>query len=259
MNLLGWVDDPGSVRGGEALILVPSLGTTARIFDDLRHDVARRRPTLAVVRVDLPGHGIAPPAAEVSIEALAGEIADVIDRMAARSVRVAGVSLGGAVAFEVARRGPRTLHGFGMFNSGLRFGTPHEWDRLIAAVEAGGPAALRAESAAGWFSEAVAGSEAGARILDDLAGIDPGTYVACCRALAGYRGHAGVHDIRVPALLVGTTDDRATPASGLRGLSRVLPAADYYELPDGGHLSLVEHGVAVGLVVAHWLQRSLHR
>jgi 3-oxoadipate enol-lactonase/4-carboxymuconolactone decarboxylase len=255
MTQLGWVDDPAAVIADELLVLVPSLGTTSRLFDGLAATL-RPRPGLAVVRVDLPGHGVAPRADQVSIATLADEVADVIDRSSARSVRVGGVSMGGAVAFEVARRRPAKLRGFAMINSGIRFGSAKDWRGLIETVERDGTAGLRSGSSAGWFSNAFAGSGPAAALLDDLTGIDAASYVACCRALAAYDGRDGVEAIEVAALLIGTADDAATPPGGLRGLARLLPGADHYELPDGGHLSLVEHTTAVATIFGHWLAKN---
>jgi 3-oxoadipate enol-lactonase/4-carboxymuconolactone decarboxylase len=255
MTRLGWVDDPAAVVADELLVLLPSLGTTSRLFDGL---VATLRPRqeLAVVLVDLPGHGIAPRADEVSIAALADEVADVIDRSSARSARVAGVSMGGAVAFEVARRRPANLRGFAMINSGIRFGSAEGWRQLIETVQRDGTASLRSGSSAGWFSDAFAGSASATALLDELPVIDDASYIACCRALAAYDGRDGAEAIDARALLIGTADDEATPSDGLRGLARLLPAADLHELPEGRHLSVVEHVTAVATIIGHWLAKD---
>jgi 3-oxoadipate enol-lactonase/4-carboxymuconolactone decarboxylase len=255
MTGLGWVDDPRAVVADELLVLVPSLGTASRLFDPLVAALCAR-PGLAIVRVDLPGHGTAPHADAVSVANLADEVTAVIARSRVRSARVAGVSMGGAIAFEVARRRPEQLRGFAMINSGIRFGSTEGWRGLIETVDRSGTAGLRAGSRAGWFSDAFAGSGPATALLDDLAGVDAASYIACCRALAAYDGRDGIEAIDTPALLVATADDEATPPGGLRGLARVLPSADFYELPDGRHLSVVQHTTAVATIFGHWLARD---
>lgn len=251
--MLGWIDDPDHTVATKCVVLVPSLGTTSQLFDALATDIGHALPRLSVVRVDLPGHGVGPRAQEVSVGALAEEIIQRTRSISEDGLWVVGVSLGGAIALEVARQRPSTLRGFGMINSGSRFGTPRGWRELIDRVQREGTAGLRSGSASGWFSEKHSRSATARALLDELDSIDPTSYIACCRALEAYRGDENVKAVVAAGLLIGTADDRATPASGMRELAGLLPNADYVELPGGGHLSLLEHRAVVGSLVTHWL------
>ncbi|GAA1056901.1 3-oxoadipate enol-lactonase [Agromyces luteolus] len=256
MSDLGWLDDPQALEAEHVIVLLPSLGTTVRIFDELVDGLTGRWRDLAVLRADLPGHGIAPRAYEVSIPSLGAEVSAVVRMLRARHVTVAGVSMGGAIALEAATHRPPDLDSFVMINSGTSFGTPDGWRTLIANVTEAGVAATALGAKAGWFSPDFAESARAQALLEDLSRIDSSSYVACCRALADYHGPADLGQLDVPALLIATSDDTATPPTGLRALARRLRHARFVELPSGGHLSLVEHSHAVEAILADAIQKG---
>src|SRR5688572_23161274 len=110
--------DPRAKRAADrTLVLLPSLGTTSRIWDGTVQALASMAPRIEVLRMDLPGHGTGAVArAAFSVGDLAVEVAAAIE--SARSthhVTVAGVSMGGAIALEIARRAPAWLVSFAMF------------------------------------------------------------------------------------------------------------------------------------------------
>ncbi len=252
LRQLAWVDDTERASGKDAVVLLPSLGTTSGMFDEFVAEMAVRSPDVVTLRVDLPGHGSSPATSSVSVEDLAAELTAALAVLHARSIVVVGVSFGGAIAMEAARLRPVGLAGFVMINSGTRFGDDAGWRRLIDEVKLGGVVGLRESSARGWFSDAFRSSAPAHRILDALKGIDPAGYVTCCRALAAYRGDHGLDTLRVRALLIGTADDPATPAAQLRSAAVQLPHATYRELSHGRHLSLVEHAPVVADLVSEW-------
>jgi pimeloyl-ACP methyl ester carboxylesterase len=89
---------------GEPLILVHGIGSQWQIWGPVLERLARERD---VVALDLPGFGAsAPLAGEVTLAALADAVWELVRSLGIdRRPHVAGNSLGGAVALELARSG----------------------------------------------------------------------------------------------------------------------------------------------------------
>jgi 3-oxoadipate enol-lactonase len=68
-----------------------------------------------------------------------------------------------------------------------------------------------------------------------------GSYRRCCDALEAFDGRTAAGRVTAQVVAVGTTDDPATPASGMRRLAAAVEASRYVELATGRHLSNVEN------------------
>src|SRR3954471_16168047 len=90
---------------GDPLLLLHGLGLTWRCWRPVLHDLERAHD---VVAMDLPGFGAAPPlprGRRPTVAALSDAIEAALDDAGIESVHVAGNSLGGWIAIELARRG----------------------------------------------------------------------------------------------------------------------------------------------------------
>src|SRR5213076_2472034 len=101
---------------------------------------------------------------------------------------------------------------------------PGPWHDRARLVREQGMAPLLATSPGRWFGdESFATTETGRRLLDALAATDPEGYAACCDALATYDLREHLADITAPALVVGGTQDVATPLPHARELAAGVP------------------------------------
>jgi pimeloyl-ACP methyl ester carboxylesterase len=89
---------------GPPLLLMHGLGSSLRIWDPVRPLLESR---MDVIALDLPGHGGSPaPLPQASSSgALALTIAGFLDQLGIQTVHVAGNSLGGWLALELAKTG----------------------------------------------------------------------------------------------------------------------------------------------------------
>jgi pimeloyl-ACP methyl ester carboxylesterase len=95
--------DRGGV--GEPLVLLPGTGCTSHYWGPLRTSLAAQRDVIAV---DLPGFGESPPLpgdAPATAARLASAVAALLDSLGIHRAHLVGNSLGGQVAFELARAG----------------------------------------------------------------------------------------------------------------------------------------------------------
>src|SRR3954470_16424603 len=91
---------------GEPLVLLHGLGSSRQAWDPILPALAAR---FHVIAVDLPGFGDSAPlpgAGEVPPAALAQSVADLLDDLGVSTPHLAGNSLGGWVALELAARRP---------------------------------------------------------------------------------------------------------------------------------------------------------
>jgi pimeloyl-ACP methyl ester carboxylesterase len=88
---------------GKPILLLHGLGGNIASWDDVAADLAK---TNEIIAVDLPGHGASPVLpGSGTFGGIADAIADFIRAEHLEGVAVVGLSLGGRVALEMARRG----------------------------------------------------------------------------------------------------------------------------------------------------------
>lgn len=98
------VQNPGV---GRPLLLINGIGATGDLFDPLRRHLGDRE----TIAFDAPGIGGSPGSLlPFSMRSLAATVAGLIDELGHDDVDVLGLSWGGALAQELARRHPDVVH-----------------------------------------------------------------------------------------------------------------------------------------------------
>src|SRR3954447_16697966 len=111
---------------GAPLVLIHGIGHTWRGWTPMLPLLEERFDVLAV---DLPGFGHSepfPPSVDLTPEALADAVEDEMGRAGLERVHIAGNSLGGWVALELARRG-RAETVTAISPAGLQHGRERDW------------------------------------------------------------------------------------------------------------------------------------
>lgn len=238
----------------DLLVLLPSLGTTTELWDgvvaQLRVDPSTA--ALRVLRVDLPGHGVSPATRDpFTVAELAAAVLDIVDDVGGGAFHVAGASLGGAVALELAVRHPDRVLSLTMCCSGARIGTADGWVQRATTVRAGGTASLVAASADRWFAPGFLArdSRAASRALGTLVDVDDESYALCADALAGFDRTGSVAGVGVPALLLSGEHDEVTTPASVQHLAEAFPHATHATLASTSHLAVLEAPAAVAALL----------
>ncbi len=228
---------------GRPVVFANSLGTDLRIWDGVVAGLPARTP---VLRMDKRGHGLSEGTAD-TIEAFAGDVAAMMDRLGISGAIVCGVSVGGLIAQGLALARPDVVAALLLSTTGLRIGSPQSWQDRMDAVRAGGLDALADRMTERWFSAAFRGAQptvvAGYRTM--LARQSPEGYLAACCALRDADFTDSAAGIEQPALCLAGETDIATPPETLRALAGALPRGRYLELAGVGHLPCIEAPDAV--------------
>lgn len=249
---------------GPLLIVLPSLGTTTTVWDGVI-DSLHRDPALAALRIlaiDLPGHGMSPAAAEpFSIADLAAAVLDVADELGDHTFHVAGISLGGALALELAVSVPTRVQSLTMMCSGSRIGSTESWQERATTVRASGTASLVTGSASRWFAPGFLGQDGGvgARALAELIDVDDQSYAYCADALGRFDRSVEAMRLSMPALMISGELDGVTTADTMRRLGESIPLSTTVNVRGASHLAVVERPQEVARALGRHLAGQLGR
>lgn len=238
------------------LVLLPSLGTATSLWDGvvaaLRADP--RTAGLRILRIDLPGHGASPiGAGPVTIAELAEAVLAVVAEAGGGAFHVAGVSLGGAIALELAVAHPDRVRSLVMSCSGAHIGTAESWSERAAQVRASGTASLVTASAGRWFAPGFldrGAGGAGARTLAALVDIDDESYARCCDALARFDRTGDLGTLGAPTLAISGEHDAVTTPASMQELADAIPGARHVSIESASHLALLEDPATVAELIA---------
>ena len=243
-------DAPAGSASGRAplpLLLGSSIGTSGALWAAAVPGLAR--DGRAVVRWDLPGHGASPadllPGPAATVADFAGLVLELADSLGIAKFDYAGDSFGGAVGSWLALHHPDRVNALAVLCSSAHFGDPANWLARARLVHEQGASALAqlAESAPDrWFpvGAPIRTSPAAAELCIVHRAVDPGSYAACCEAIAAFDVSGNLAEITVPTLVIAGRDDRATPPSHARELVDGIGGSTLIELAGVGHLAPIE-------------------
>lgn len=243
--------------GGPPVLLGASLGTTLRLWDELAADLARDH---RVVRFDTRGHGASPaPASAYTLDALAGDVLALADRLGLERFAYVGLSLGGAIGQVLGIQHGDRLASLALCCTAPVFGTPDTWRERAAQVRAEGVAGLADATAERWFTPAYreARPDRVAWVMDQFRSTPPEGYAGCCDALAGFDVSDQLAAISAPTLVVAGADDPGTPPSVGAAMVESIPGARLEVIDGAAHIANVAQPQAFAAAVRAHLARTL--
>ncbi|MAM39073.1 MAG: 3-oxoadipate enol-lactonase [Sphingobium sp.] len=225
------------------LLLSNSLGTAMEMWAPQMPALAR---SFRVLRYDSRGHGQSDaPAGAYSMDRLGRDVIELLDALAIPKVRFCGLSKGGMVGQWLGIRAPERLECLVLANTSPFMGPPSSWDGRIAAVHEGGMAGLVDAVLERWFTPSflATGEEQIAPVRAMLTATDPGGYAGCCAAIRDMDMRPMLGLITTPTLVIGGSQDPATPPPHSELLASSIASARLVMLP-AAHLSNVEQAEA---------------
>jgi 3-oxoadipate enol-lactonase len=234
------------------LLLSNSLAADLTMWDDQIDWLTR---THRVLRYDTRGHGHSTaPDGPYSFDLLVADMVALLDHVGADRADVMGLSLGGMTALGLGLGHPARVRRMVVCDARADAPPPfvQSWDDRIAAIRAGGMAAVADGTLARWFTPA-ADPAAPARARTMILTTSPTGYEGCANALKGldYLRHLG--GMTVPVLYVVGAEDMGAPPAAMRGMADATPGARFVEIPATAHVPNMENPAAFAAAVGDWL------
>ena len=246
------VDGPDA---GPAVVFANSLGTDLRLWDKV---LPLLPAGLRFIRYDKRGHGLSQGGGGQTIEDHRDDAIAVIEAFASGPVVFVGLSIGGLIAQALASHRPDLVHALVLSNTGAKLGTAESWQARIAAVEAGGIAGIADAVMERWFAAPFRATAELALWRQMLINTPTHGYIAACHALGAADQRAATATLRCPALVIGGSEDGASPPEVVRATAALIVGATYHEIPGAGHLPCVETPQAWAALVAPFLKAQCH-
>ncbi len=230
---------------GLPLVLVPGLAASARLYGDQLPALWRHGPV------------------HVADHTRDDEIAAVAQRILASApprFALAGLSMGGYIAFELLRQAPERIARLALLDTSARPDRPEQTERRLAQI-ALAEAGRYGEVPDALFPLLVHPSrehDAELRALVRLMAEEVGAagFVRQQRAIIGRPdSRPELAAIRCPTLVLVGDGDRLTPPEHATEMAAGIDGAQLVVVPECGHLSTLERPAAVTDALVDWLTR----
>jgi pimeloyl-ACP methyl ester carboxylesterase len=225
------------------LVLVPGLNCTGALFSPQIAGLAD------AVRCHVANHGGA-----ASLEEIAAQILAVMPPRFA----LAGLSMGGYVAFEMLRQAPERVTRLCLLDTRAAMDSAEDAERrrrTIALAESG-----RFDQLHGilWprlvHPSRTCDAELEQVVLGMMRDTGPERFIRQQTAVLNRRDYAPVlRATRVPTLIVVGEEDAITPPDASREMQSQISGSRLEIVPDCGHLSTLEQPAAVTRLLLQWL------
>lgn len=237
------------------VLLLHGLGSSG---EDWALQIPALLPRYTVLAPDLRGQGDSPmPAGWPSIEDLAGDVLLLLDRLQIESAHVVGLSLGGAVALQLAADAPARLRSLVAVNAfarlratrgSLRRGIERTWLAGTGRMDE-----LGRRVADGLFPDG--GQEAFRNAAAArLAGNRPLNYIKLLTAVSRFDLRARLGEIRAPTLVVAAEQDTTVPLSCKLELAAGIPGARLVRFAGSRHVTPLDRAEPFTALLIEFLE-----
>lgn len=211
---------------------------------------------LRVIAPDLRGHGKAPLGSGPATMTLhAADIIRLADRVGVRRFGLAGFSMGGYAALELARTAGDRLAGLALVDTRAEPDSPEGAKGradTASKVRASGPQVVVDAMLPKLFT-----ARASPALIDQTRAVmlaqRPEGLAQCLRGMAerhDQRPHLG--KIRVPTLIAVGAEDAITPPDAARVMADGIPGSRLVTVPNAAHLSPLEQADIVSAALIEW-------
>jgi pimeloyl-ACP methyl ester carboxylesterase len=235
---------PNPASDGMPIVLIPGLNCSARLYAEQIPALWRFGP------VTVADHTRADLIRQIAAQILAA---------APPRFALAGLSMGGSIAFEIMRQAPRRVAKLALLDTGARAETAEQTEQRRApmAMARAGRFAEVAAASFEFFVHPDRYSDAALKALVMTMAEENGVevYLRQQRAIMGRaESRPGLAAIACPTLVLVGERDQGTPVELSREIAAAIPNSRLVIIPACGHLSTLERPEAVTKAMAEWLK-----
>lgn len=240
-------------EGAPALVLLNSIGTDMDLWDPV---LPRVRTSHRLLRIDTRGHGAADVVdGDYTMAGLAEDVFEAMDAARVEAAAVAGVSLGGMIAMEMALGQPSRVSALALVCTSATM-DKSAWSDRVSLVRREGMKAIADLAMGRFLSPDFIGAEPAiaATIRRQLVGMAPAGYAGCAAAIRDMDLASRLQAIACPALVVTGDRDTSTPLEGHgEYLLATIPNAQHATLP-AAHLAPLEAPLLLADMITAYLK-----
>lgn len=217
-----------------------------------------------VIALDLPGFGRSPREAESTIPKMAQEVARLLDSIRVNEpAMIAGLSMGGYVAFEFFRQFPGRVKGLGLFSTRAGADTPETRQKRLKIAEEIRQAGL--ESFAKNILPNLVGKttlESNPELIREITGMIASNsregVADALFAMAERRDSTDLFSfIKCPTLIIAGDEDALIPFSEAETMHKQIAGSRFCLIPKAGHLVNLEQPEAFQKAFQKFLTQKL--
>ncbi len=249
-----FVEERGS---GEPVLFIHGLGSSMR---DWRPQMDFFSRTHRVISYDVRGHGGSPvPAEPYDMRALAADAARVLERRGAAPAHVVGLSMGGAIAFQLLADRPDLVRSAVITNSApeLILRTVAQRGAIllrIAIVSTLGTRAMGTVLARRLFP-GDGSAKLRAAFIDQIGSMGRKPYIYALRAMVGWSVTDRLARMDRPVLVLASDQDYS-PVALKREYAAKMPRAEVVVISNARHALPVERPEEFNAAVSEFLARN---
>jgi len=249
----------GSPRGPTRppLVCLHGIGGDATSFMPQLRGLSKGRRVLSW---NMPGYGGSAPLAAMDFEALCARLCAAMDALGIDRAIIAGQSIGGMIAQEMAIRHPARVAGLVLIATVPAFGGRDDSfrDSFLEARLAPLDSGMSMAELAGKAIPAVLGPGTDPRTRTDaiaaMASIPEAAYRQVLATLVTFNRRVDQHQITCPCCLIAGERDDNSPARVMQKMADGLPHATFHIVENAGHLVNSEAGDACNAIIADFIK-----
>ena len=228
-----------------------------------RNDIQALSPFAQVIAPDLPGFGGSSGERSSSIAEMAGAVANLLDHLGIREpVFLAGLSMGGYVAFEFLRQFPKRLRGLALLSTRAVSDTSEAKEKRFKGIEAIQTQGLEAygkkmiENLLGETTRETK-PEGVSEVMEMILSNRPEGPMNALRAMAERRDSTDLlSSIPFPVLVAAGEEDTLIKPEDARALHSGIPASELQMIQKSGHLINLEQPVLFQKLLREWIKQK---